>query len=754
MRETLAQSAPETQCESGTALVSAILETAPNVVIVVTSRVQLHLEGERLLPIGGMAYPTVQADAHKDALRYDAVRLFLESARWVQPGFEIKADNAMDIARICQLVAGMPLGLRLAAAWVEMLPLSDIAAEISQSLDLLETELRDVPQRQRSMKAVFDHSWRLLRAHEREFLKGLSVFRGGFTHRAAQRVTGASLRDLKGLMDKSLLQRAPSSSTQGSEIASRRYELHELLRQYAAGKLGRSPITAQAARDRHCAYYVGFLERRGIELRGPRQAEALGEIEADSENVRSAWNWAVERDQVERLDRATDGLCLFYDWRGRYQEGGAACQSATASLSAAHDEVGARVLAKILARQGVFDFVLGQNEAAARQLEHSLAILDGPQLVGENARSEKAFALLRTGDVLIGTNRSKARRLYEQSLALYQGLGDRWGEAAVLSNLASLAWSMGAHDEATRLVEESLVLWRGLGDQRRLAASFRTLGVITLYQGKLDQSEKVLRTSLSISRDLGDQAGIAGGLVNLSSALFWAGRYRECYALTQKGVAMRKDLGTLDAWALSNGILGCIEMMLGHYETARDLLQSAMNVAQECSFLRGIAFSLHWLGQTTLATGEYGAAQEMFRESIAIYREIEQQDELGWAYTGLGSAARGLGELFEARQKLYEALRIGVRIRSFILLMLALPATALLLAEQDECERAVELYALASRYPAVANSRWYEDVAGKPIAAVGADLPQEVVIAARERGCVLDLWATATELLADLEGQA
>jgi predicted ATPase/predicted Ser/Thr protein kinase len=336
----------------GAGVVTEVLKTAPDVRILATSRARLNVQGEHLFPIAGMDFPALIPREPKEAAQYSAVKLFLQSARWVQPSFELTADNVNHVTRICRLVEGMPLGILLAAAWVQMLTPAEIAAEIGQGLDFLETDLRDMPERQRSMRAVFDHSWHLLTGREREVFGGLSVFRGGFTRQAAQRVTGASLRELRALVNKSLLQRTPMG----------RYEVHELLRQYAAGKLDQSPAASEAVRDRHCAYYAAALQEWEADLKGPREQAVLAEIEADSENARAAWNWAVERGHVEYIEQAIEGLCLFYDLRWRYQEGEAACRMAAEKLGATASGdgpdlsavEGLPVLAKILAWQSVF----------------------------------------------------------------------------------------------------------------------------------------------------------------------------------------------------------------------------------------------------------------------------------------------------------------------------------------------------------------------------------------------------------------
>lgn len=204
----------------------------------------------------------------------------MTSARRVQPGFELTPANQADVVRVCRLVEGMPLGILLAAAWAALLTPAEIVAQMRSGLDFLKTDLRDVPERQRSMRATFDHSWRLLTQREREVFQALSVFRGGFTQEAAQEVTGASLRTLLGLVDKSFLERTPTG----------RYQVHELLRQYAEEKLDGSPAASEAAHDRHCAYYAAALEGWAEDLKGSRQQVALAEITADGENARAVWN--------------------------------------------------------------------------------------------------------------------------------------------------------------------------------------------------------------------------------------------------------------------------------------------------------------------------------------------------------------------------------------------------------------------------------------------------------------------------------
>ena len=211
------------QVVGGVTVVDRLLQTCPNLSILVTSRQRLSLVSESRYPLAGLDFPDLLTV--EDALAYTAVQLFVDSGRRVRPSFELSDANIVYVIHICRLVQGMPLALILAAAWLELLTAADIAVEIEKSLGFLASELADLPPRQRSMRAVFDRSWQRLLPEEQDVLERLSIFRGGFTHDTAEQVASANLRILLSLANKSLLQRQPDRG---------RFALHELLRQYAA----------------------------------------------------------------------------------------------------------------------------------------------------------------------------------------------------------------------------------------------------------------------------------------------------------------------------------------------------------------------------------------------------------------------------------------------------------------------------------------------------------------------------------------
>jgi predicted ATPase len=240
-----------------------------------------------------------------------AVQLFVKSAGRVRPGFELTSDNLAGVIDICRLVDGMPLGIELAAAWVELLSPAEIVTEIQNSLDFLETTLRDFPSRQRSIRSIFESTWNRLTDTEQEVFQQLSIFRGGFTRKATQTMTGTSLPVLMALVDKSLLRR----DFEG------RYQIHELLRQFGLDRLAKFPAAEAEARDRHCAYFAAFLKRQEADLFGHNQGKTLAEIEVEIDNVRVAWNWAVAQAKFDEIEQFMESLCEFYRIRGELDEG-------------------------------------------------------------------------------------------------------------------------------------------------------------------------------------------------------------------------------------------------------------------------------------------------------------------------------------------------------------------------------------------------------------------------------------------------
>ena len=678
----------------GVSLVNDILHTASHVLVLSTSRVRLGVPEEHLFHLAGMDFPDWETPA--DALEYSAVKLFLQSARRVRPGFELAGDDLRYVARICRLVGGMPLGILLAAAWLEMLTPAEIATEMQHSLDFLTTDLPGVSERQRSVRAVLDYSWNSLMEQERSIFRELSVFRGGFTRDAVQAVTGASLRELMGLVNKSLLTRTPAG----------RYEIHELLRQYGAEKLAEAPEEEQATQDRHCAYYAEFLHQRETHLFGQNQRAVMSEIEAEVDNVRVGWQWAVAHAQVRRMEDYLESVGELYRIHGWSQEGANLFARAAQSLSEAQENVNDRttqlLCGQLLSWQGRLSDTFDTADNTRRLFQTSVATFRAL-----DARRETAYALCYLGGCEGLYGDANGESFCQEGLSIFQEVGDQRGIALALRGLAWVALHQGDYVLTKQRFQDSLTRFRELGDQKEIARSLGGLGYVCWILGEYQASKQYHEEMLALCKEIGDQGGVARSL---------------------------GDLG-IDTYGLRD------------YPQAQELWRASLALYREIGNPQGISDELGDLGEGANVIGEYAQAAQLAQESLAVYRKVTNQP-YSWGFRVLGNAACGLRDFQEARRCFRQALERAMKNRWMSHTLLILVGIATLLAAEGEKERALELLALVLHHPV--SWQMAKDRAAPLIAQLEAELPPNVVAAAQARGRLRDLEATIQELLVEL----
>ncbi|MCE7985208.1 MAG: hypothetical protein DYG89_28890 [Caldilinea sp. CFX5] len=697
---------------AGGPLLTQLLEAAAQVKILVTSRAQLNLQGEQMITIGGLALPDLShanpptVDAGAALAATDAVALFLYHARRLRPADEPTAADLAAIARICVGVDGIPLAILLAAAWLPVLTptaiarqLLDEATQDEHGIDFLTADWPDLPARQRSMRTVLDQAWRLLREPEQRVLAALTVFRGGFTAPAAHAVTGAALRQLRTLLEKSWLHPG----------ADNRYDMHELLRQYAREQQKQTPALALQVQDRHCTYFAAALAQWATELRGERQLHALRELETDLDNVRAAWQWALAQGEIEAIDQALEGIALFYDWRGHCQQGEALCQAAVARLRyhlAAEERT---LLVRLLAWHARFSQLLTHRELAQSCLQEALALLDTFTESRQDVRHERAFTLYVAGQVAAQTDRNEAQRCWEASLALYRALADAWGATQLLNTLGRLALEMSDYATARRLLEESLAISQSLGDRKSMAHALCFLSNLYATQNEPATATALIDQSVIMSQALGDRLGAAESLGRMAGTLAYQGHFAESAALFAQSSAIYQEQGVRQAYALETHLLAWINVNLGHYEQARQLYRLAHLIWSEGDDRHGLALSELGLGEIALVEEDFAEALALFRKSAAHFAEVHQRDEEAIALADLGAALRGLGRRREARQAIAQALQITQDIGVFAAVLFAIEAYAFLLADEGEAARALELYTLIAQHPYVKASRLHQE---------------------------------------------
>jgi predicted ATPase len=719
--------------------------------MLVTSRQKLSLHGERLYALQGLRYPQPDrqvATSEQLLANYSAPALFAASARRVKPDFHLYDEELPALIRLCRLVDGLPLALELAAAWTNVLSLSDIVAEVEQGLSFLESDLHDLPDRHRNMEAVFEVSWRRLARAEQAVFAQLCVFRGGFARHAATQVVGASLRQLATLVNKALIQYDKKMD---------RYQVHRLLRQFGADKLAQDLAAEKFVRDRQCTYYIAALQAWDIQLKGDRQLQALAEFEQESANARSAWYCAIENREFAKLDRAADGLGRLYLWRRRFHEGETAARVAEEcllqALSASKPGDDTAGINRILAKIRIWQSVFCERTKAAELVGQALEILDRPQLAALHTRRERAFALQRAADLAFNIDSDNSQILYRRSLALYRDLDDTWGAAKVLTALGWAAAHRGEAEEARHCGQEALALMRIIGDCKRTADVLWLLGTLAILRGQVEESTRLLGESLDIRETLGDRiTDIASGPLDLGMTLTWIGRMAEATAVREETLALYEAQGQPEQIALAHVRLATSKIHTGQFEAAEHHARIGLRQCQTLGNQRGTGLALWILASLYIITGELNQASALLRESLAILHKVQGSAEVGWVIGLLATVARRRGQQALAKKYICEALHGASGALGLISTLFSLAAYREILADEGQEERMVELGALLDKYPIFGASRGMDALYNTSgLAEIKASLPSERTAQAEARGRSRDLQQTAVEILAELE---
>lgn len=547
----------------GVDLVVTLLTNVPHLKLLVTSRERLALSGEWTFEVQGLPVPTGEQEETSEI--NSAVQLFFQRARQSRAEFVLSAEELPHVVRICQLVEGMPLAIELAATWVPILNCQEIADEIDQGLDILASQLRDVPERHRSMQAVFDHSWQLLTEEQKHALCQLAVFEGGFLREGAQAIAGASLPIISALVSKSLIRRT----------ANGRYDLHQIVHQLALSRLSEDLQIESMVRDRHCEFYLDLLSDREGALKSAAQQETIQLLTKEINNVRAAWKWAVERERFELLGAALRCYGLLFDIRGWSREGIEQVEMIVQALRAMpEDEVRQKVLGQALAQQGLFFFRLGDHQQAQYYFKESLTLL---RPIGEPALLVDPLVL---GGIIMHLTGEieQAHAMLNEGLANARASGDQWFAAYALFNLGYITGLSGGLKEGYQQMVEGIALWRMLGDPRFIALGLNFISPLAIRLGRLDEAQAYLEESLALSTQIGDRWGM--------------------------GTAYR--------------FLGVAALAQGDTTGAQMLINRSLDIFQ--GFVMGwdVVMSLVYLGEAMASGGDLSAAKRCFLEALRL----------------------------------------------------------------------------------------------------------------------------------------
>lgn len=573
--------------DTGTILVRFLLERAPQLCCLVTSRLALRLNGEQEFSLHPLPTPVV-SPVLEDVLDAPSVSLYVDRARLVRSDFALNANNAESVARLCRQLEGIPLAIEMAAAWARALPPAKMLERLEERLDTLTSRGRDLPARHQSLRATIDWSYDLLDAPQRRLLARLSVFRGGWTLEAAEAVgvDQSSLGDekqdsayeydhpfiatisasdvidvLMSLVDKSLV----VSEEKGDEV---RYRLLETVRQYSADRLKESGET-EHIQERHYAFFRDMAGESIGKIRGSEQFACLDQLEREHDNIRAALVWA--RTETVRphgnpeaeLDLAGK-IRPFWDIRSYWREGRERLETALQHAPLSSTEIRARAL-------------LGAGVLAANM-----------------------------------TDFAAARTFYEECLRIRRQLGDSHGVASVAMGLGNAANNAGDLVAAQQWLLESLELARKLDDTWLLGAVLGNLGIVAESQRDYTAQQHYHEESLQLHRKIGNTFGIAVAYSNLGNVFVLRKDFVASYGYMAESLLILRQLG-------EKRILSRVVCQIAYMEMAqgREATNGVRLMAAGQSILEQIGTTLDKTHQKNMNSARQEIGDEVFAAAFA-----------------------------------------------------------------------------------------------------------------------------------------
>ncbi|HZO30125.1 MAG TPA: tetratricopeptide repeat protein [Chloroflexota bacterium] len=588
-------------------LVADLAAECPRLKLLVTSRATLRIYGEHTLPVPPLALPERSELPSAEHLSQCAsVRLFVERAQAVRPGFTMTDETASYVAEICHRLDGLPLAIELAAARVRVLPLPAMLARLEHCLDLLTGGARNVPARQQTLRGAMAWSYDLLPAEEQRLFRRLAVFAGGCPLDGVEAVCDVDgdlgvdpLEAMSSLVDKSLLREEVGDATTA------RFLMLETVREYALEQLAASG-EADVIRHRHTTYFLAVAETADPLLRGREQATWVARLELERDNLRAALTWARPA-------------------------------PADASAAAAPDDAGELGL-RLAGALAWFWWMRGPFSEGRRWLEGVLAATGGSEAARAKAVNGAGLMAHAEGDL------SSAVTLLTQSVALYRQEDDTWGTAFSLGCLGVMEHYTGDFERAARDYEESVALFRAVGDAWGVGSFLAGLGRVAHAHGDDGRAEALLQESLSLLREAGDTRGIAWSLHYLGRVMQHQGDEARAVALFEESLALCRDLGDRWGMAWSLGGLGRIARARGEYDRATRLLQDSLTLSRELGYQRGVGYALYNLGIVAEQQGAAEQARAFHEQCLMLRRGLGDRRGVAQSLTDLARLARAAGD--------------------------------------------------------------------------------------------------------------
>lgn len=587
-------------------LLQRLLGATTSLRLMVTSRERLHNTQEWLLPLQGLAVPDEDSRDIEAASSFDAVRLFEARAMAAQRGFRLQA-HLPAVIDIVEAVGGMPLAIELAAQWVHLLPPAEIARELRESMDLLE---RNPASRQRparpehqSLRAVLGRTWQFLAPSERAAMEALSVFRGGFTRAAAQRVASVPLPLLSTLVDKSLL----------ANDGAGRFSMHPLVAAYAAQGLDDDAERCGDMRTRHAEFFALHLAALTPHATGDQRLLVSGVL-AEYANCAAAWRLAIDGQRADLVYAMTRALSAFFEVRSRYAEGIEWLGAALALPD--HHPATPRALTRLRSGMSMLLHRKGDNPQA-------LSLARGGIETGEGCGDTEAYVgcLLNTGMCLWSAGQAQeALPYYERGLAVARQRGDRHCTMWATGNLGVCLWSLGKTDEARAHLNLALQGAREEGDVYNTVVNLANLAsLVTVAPAQAGSAVALLEEALQLCRQQGMVSMENYVELHLGVTLVRTGQTDKARQHLDAALARTRQSGQLHAeWGIEIQ-LARLEIQLKDWPAALRRLERVASAAHARSMFEDVAIAASAFGDILAAQGDLGTARDIWRWALGTH---------------------------------------------------------------------------------------------------------------------------------------
>lgn len=595
----------------GAGFIANLLAGADGVKIIATARERLNLHEEWLINVDSLPYPPADITEPQQIVTYAAVQLFEQAAKRMRPEFKV-TDNATAVAGICRIAGGMPLAIELAASWTRMMSCAEIEQHLKQGLDILTTSTRNLPERHRSVRNVFESSWSLLNEGEQDAFRKLAVFRGSFDQTAAATIAGTSLFHLSSLVDKSM-------------IAARdgRYAIHELLRQFADSKLAAFPEQHDATQRAFAHYYATLAHQRGRRLESIHRTP-YPEMMAEIDNIRAAWRHAVEHKDGDLMDQFFEFFYNLYDLQNRYQEGLTIAEEAMEALNALEASSLNWTQTRAILLYGAFLQLITRYDDAQHHLSLVMPIIEARDETG-NANWEMRVALRCLGNIAYGLGNYDDARLYYIQVRDRLLAEDNESErlARLYFRLSDIYAVQGDYRNARATLEESRQYFSQSPDQIVWMRYLITLGDVNYKLGELDSAKSLFEEAHELSQMEQTESTDAVTLVSLARVAIAQGRYDDAVTLCRQSIKRCEEVRNLWNKAFSTMHLARARAALRDDEEANRLFDEALALCNRIGSRWIEAAARIYRAEIHLERGQMTGARQDLR------RALELADDLG-----------------------------------------------------------------------------------------------------------------------------